>query len=107
MIEIEAIMPMLDCRCPKDAGGLLGECWAATLESAPRYPHLDAVRHAPLLRRIDCFIQKSLDEIVVSLPSLGFDDADIAVYRKSALRAFRASMPPARNDDRAEELRVL
>ena len=105
MIDIAYLLPMLDCHHPQDAGGLLGECWAARLESAPRYPHLDAVRDAPRLRRIDCFIQESLDAIVVNLPPLGFDEADIAVYRESALQAFRASMPPARDD--AEGLRVL
>jgi hypothetical protein len=91
--RIADILPMWDCNAPEFAGNLIGESFASTLESHPRYPLLRKGRDADLLAIIDRLVEQRIRRIAELLPGFGFDGAGIALYRSAALNAFRSVFP--------------
>ena len=90
--DLEIIQAMFDAENPGRAGGLVGDSYAAVLESHPRYPSLRSARDAALLARLDRIVEQKI-KCVGLLRQFGFDEAGIALYHAAALNAFRSALP--------------
>jgi hypothetical protein len=92
--HLENIHAMFDAENPGRSGGLAGESYASVLENHPRYPSMRRARDAELIALLDRTVEQNIKRFAtLLLPPLGFDEAGIAVYRSSALSAFRAALP--------------